>query len=53
MLQQLKVENVIFIRQTGTIHGAFKTVLAVQEVTFLIISYEELYRKWPVEFLIT
>ena len=59
VLQQLKVENailiifIIFIWQEGTIRRAFQTVLAAQEVRFLIISYEKLYRKQPVEFLIT
>ena len=57
-LQQLKVENVIFIWQAGTISGLFSTVLALQEVRlfffkFLIISYKKLYRKQSVEFPIT
>ena len=55
-LQQLKVENVIFIWQEETTNRAFQTVLAVQHVRFfffrfLITSYKKL--KQPVKFLIT
>ena len=35
-LQQLKVENVIFIWQAGITSRVFQTVLAVQEVRFFI-----------------
>ena len=46
-LQQLKVENVIFIWQEETTSRAFQTVLAVQHVRFfffrfLITSYKKL-----------
>ena len=56
-LQQLKVENVIFIWQEGTISRAVQTVLVLQEVRFfffrfLIMSCKKLYREQPVAFLI-
>ena len=40
-----------FIWQAGTVSKAFQTVLAVQELRFFF--YKKLYRKQPVEFLIT
>ena len=53
-LQQLKVENIVFIHvwQAGTISRVFRKALAVQEVRFLIASCKKLYRK-QTEFLIT
>ena len=39
ILLQLKVENVIFIWQEGTIRRAFQTVLAVQEFRFFFFRF--------------
>ena len=61
-MQQLKVENVIIVWEAGTNGGAFQTGLAVEDVNFfstkvnniqLFATHKKLYRKQPVEFLIT
>ena len=61
-MQQLKVENVIIVWEAGTNGRAFQTGLAVEEVNFfstkvhniqLFATHKKLYRKQPVEFLIT
>ena len=61
-MQQLKVENVILIREAGTNSRAFETSLAVQKVNFflhktpniqLFATHKKLLRRRLVEFVIT
>ena len=62
-MQQLKVENVVLIREAGTnSRSSFQATLAVQKGNFfftktqkiqLFATHKKLYRKQPLEFLIT